>query len=107
MRGLVSPPERAYSRDKSEPVRRQDKDKDGRKKPECSLGQMRSNDSTKELVQSLDEPLREVLRSRRNLLHLSGCKLSKYDQAECNDPTDQHGICNWEVEGTRNFYWLG
>ena len=64
--------------------------------PECSLGQVRSNDSGEELVQCLDQPFQKVLRSSRNLSHIPSCNLSKCDEAESDDPTDQHGIGDWE-----------
>src|SRR5260221_9256989 len=106
MIGLVPPPDRADSRDQTEPIRKKNKDEDGREKPECSLGQMRTDDSNQEFVQCLDEPFQEVLCPTRNLLHFSGRQLGKYDQTDSDHPTDQHGIRDWKIEGSCDLHWL-
>src|SRR5215510_1886273 len=59
---------------------------------------MRCNDSFKKTVETLDEPLQEILCSLRNSLHVAGSKLSKNDEPQRNNPADHHGIGNRKAE---------
>src|SRR5262249_17371021 len=59
---------------------------------------MGTNDSLQKIVETLDEPLQEILCSLRNSLHVAGSKLSKNDEPQRNNPAHHHGIGEREAK---------
>src|SRR5262249_29347058 len=72
----------------------------GRKKPKRPINQGPAKEAFQKTVESPDEPLEKILCSTGNWLHFVRGDLNKNDQAERHHPAEDHGIRNWEAEGT-------
>ena len=77
--------------DEAEPIREEDEDEDGGEEPEGFLDELMADDALEEVVKALDEPLDEVLRAVGDFLHVTGGELGEDDDADGDDPCDDHG----------------
>jgi hypothetical protein len=89
---LMSPANRAHSRYEADPIRRQDKNENGREEPERPLHQVRANDGFQKAVQALHEPFQQILRPAGHAFHIPRRAPGEDDQADGHDPTDDHRI---------------
>src|SRR5256885_4927723 len=80
VRQLSLPTDRSESWDQAGPVGEQDEDEDGRKKPERPVHQVMPDDAVEKIVQTLDHPFPEILRSAGDFLHVTGGHLRKEDE---------------------------
>src|SRR5215471_15841445 len=87
LRRPMSPTNGSHARDQSDPVRRQNKDEDGGKEPECPPDQSRPDNALKKQIETFNHPLPESLCAVWNCLHIACRKLSEHDQTDGNDPT--------------------
>ena len=100
--GLMSPADRADAGNQADPVRGEDEDEDRAEEPERPADQMRADDAFQKPVEAFDQPLQEILRSLRHLLHAPGRELRKDDEAHGDDPGDEHGVGDGKAERTRD-----
>ena len=103
---LMSPADRADAGNQAHPVRGENEDEDRGEEPERPPDQMRTDDAFEEAVEAFDEPLQEVLRAIRHLLHAPGRELREDDEAHGDDPGDEHGVGDREAERTRDLHGL-
>ena len=73
-----------------------------REEPERPPDQVRTDDAFEEAVEALDEPLQEVLRAVRHLLHVPRRELREDDEADGDDPGDDHRVGDREAERPRD-----
>ncbi len=92
MWALLTPADRANPGDQPEPVGEQDEDENSGKKPKRLLHQVGPDDPAKEVIKPLHQPLPEILRAPRHLLHVARGNLREDDDAQRDDPTHEHGI---------------
>src|SRR2546425_10680354 len=71
MRRLMAPSDCSKAGNQANPIREENKDKDGREEPECLMHQMMPNNPIQKFMQTFDHPFPEVLRSFWNGLHIT------------------------------------
>src|SRR5262245_28666469 len=99
VRGLMSAPDRSYPGNETHPIGEENEDENSCKDPERPVDQVRANDSFQKTVEALNEPFKKVLCSFGNFLHLPRSHLSKNDESQRHNPSDDHGIRDRETEG--------
>ena len=99
---LMPPAHRADAGNQADPVRGEDEDEDAAEEPERPPDQMRADDAFQEAVEALDQPLQKILRALRHLLHVPGRDLREDDEAQRDDPGDEHGVGDRETERPRD-----
>src|SRR5262249_59136557 len=95
---------RAHAWNESEPVCRDDENEDRGEEPERAPHQMRTDDALEKAVEAFDQPFQEVLASFGYLLHVARGELRKDNEADGNDPGDDHRIGDGEPEWARDLY---
>src|SRR5882724_4077164 len=80
--GLHSIPNRADARNQPSPVREKNEYKNCGKKPKCLLNQFMPDNSFQKIMQALDKPFPEILRSGGNLLDVACRNLRENNQSK-------------------------
>ena len=64
----------------------------GPEEPERLVDQVAADDALEQPVERLDDPLHEVLRAAGDLRHPARRELREHDQADRDDPGDEHRV---------------
>ena len=94
----MPPADRADTWNQTDPVRGENEDEDAGEEPERPVNQVPANDAFQETVEGLDEEFQEILRSVGHFLHGPGGDLGKEDEADGDDPHEDHGVGDREPE---------
>src|SRR5262249_11024322 len=86
--GLMPPSDGPYPGDEPRPIGKENEDENAGEEPKRALNQRPPNDSLQETVQAFDKPFPEILGSFRNLLHTPRSGLSKNDQTQSREPSN-------------------
>ena len=73
----MSPADRADAGDQADPVGGKDEDEDRGEEPERPLDQMAADDALEKPVEAFHQPLQEVLRAARHLVHAAASRLGQ------------------------------
>src|SRR5205823_12468565 len=94
----MPPPDRAYPWNETYPIRSENENENGGKEPKRPLDQMAANDSLQKSVQALNQPFPEILCPFWHWLHVPSSELGKNDQAQRSNPSNDHGVCDRQLE---------
>src|SRR5438874_2105167 len=92
MRSLLAPADGAHARNESKPVCEEDEDENRGKKPKRLLHKVGAEDAAKKVIETLDQPLPEILRAIGDRFHFASGELGEDDDADSDDPGHEHGI---------------
>ena len=82
-----------------DPVGGEDEDEDRAEEPERPLHQVRPDDAFEQVVEAFDQPLEKVLRAAGHLRHPARRELREDDEADGDDPRDDHRVGDRKTEG--------
>ena len=92
----------ANTREQAKPVGRHDKYKHRGEEPKRLANEFGSDDRAEEIVQAFNQPLPEILRPVRNVLHGPNAQTNSQDQQQRHNPSQNHGIGHRQRSNVKN-----
>src|SRR5215470_2588526 len=94
---MVTPPDRADSRNQPEPIHDKDENENRGVEPKAFPHQVAADNVFKERVETLDHPLPKILSATWNWFEVAHRGLRKNDDTSSHNPSHQHRVCDPEA----------
>ena len=103
---LVTPADGPHAWNQSEPIAKQDKNKNRGEKPKRFFHERVADDVLQKFVKAFDQKLPKILRAFGNSFDVASGVLSETNQRQRHDPGDEHRIGNGEISDVTDFHRL-
>ena len=103
---VMAPADRSNAGNKTEPVHKQNKNKNGREEPERLSDKIAPDNVFEKVIKTFNQPFPKILDAAGNRLDLPCGELRENNNPSRDNPRHQHRVCDRKLAEVHQLCWL-